>query len=173
VPTPAAGAAGAAQAGKERVESGAAGKAAGAVPRESGANRHPLEGPAGTRSRRKRGRHLLFRLLRRPERPPSAHHDLGRQIEYSSTFSTTDIVYLSGGEAEGVKAGQDYFIVQPVRKLRHPATNAVLGLVIRYVGHARVLCTQDHSATAEILASVRRHPLGALVETVRAPFPSR
>jgi hypothetical protein len=83
------------------------------------------------------------------------------QIEYSSTFSTTDIVYLSGGEAEGVKAGQDYFIVQPVRKLRHPATNAVLGLVIRYVGHARVLCTQDHSATAEILASCDAIPLGA------------
>ncbi|HVN76349.1 MAG TPA: LysM peptidoglycan-binding domain-containing protein [Thermoanaerobaculaceae bacterium] len=83
------------------------------------------------------------------------------EIEYQSTFSTNDIVYLSGGEAEGVKAGQEYFIVQPVRKLHHPATDAVLGFVMRYVGHARVLCTQDHSATAEILASCDAIPLGA------------
>ncbi len=83
------------------------------------------------------------------------------EIEYQSTFATHDIIYLSGGEAEGVKAGQEYFIVEPVRKLRHPATNAVLGTVIRYIGRARVLCTQDHSATAEILSSCDTIPLGA------------
>jgi len=82
-------------------------------------------------------------------------------IEFAATYSTGDIVYLSGGDAEGVKAGQEYFIVQPVRKLRHPATDAVLGLLVRYVGHLRVLCTQDHSATAEILASCDAIPLGA------------
>ena len=63
--------------------------------------------------------------------------------------------------AEGVKAGQEYFVVLPVRKLRHPATDAVLGTVIRYLGHARVLCTQDHTATAEILASCDAIPIGA------------
>lgn len=83
------------------------------------------------------------------------------QIEYESTYSTNDIVYLSGGEQEGVKAGQEYFVVLPVRKLRHPATNAVLGTVIRYLGRARVLCTQDHTATAEILESCDAIPIGA------------
>ena len=83
------------------------------------------------------------------------------QIEYQATFATSDIVYLSGGEAEGVKAGQEFFIVQPVRKLRHPATNAILGTVIRYLGRARVLCTQDHTATAEVLASCDTIPIGA------------
>ncbi|MBZ5587622.1 MAG: LysM peptidoglycan-binding domain-containing protein [Acidobacteriia bacterium] len=81
-------------------------------------------------------------------------------IEYTFGFSTNDIVYLSGGEAEGVKAGQEYFIVQPVRKLHHPATDAILGTVIRYLGRARVLCTQDHAATAEILSSCDSIPIG-------------
>jgi hypothetical protein len=83
------------------------------------------------------------------------------QIESQDTYSTNDIVYLSGGEQEGVKAGQEYFVVLPVRNLRHPATNAVLGTVIRYLGRARVLCTQDHSATAEIVASCDAIPIGA------------
>ncbi len=83
------------------------------------------------------------------------------QIEYKDNYSTDDIVYLSGGEQEGVKAGQEYFIVMPVRKLHHPATNAVLGTVMRYLGRARVLCTQDHTATAEILASCDAIQVGA------------
>jgi LysM repeat protein len=75
------------------------------------------------------------------------------QVQYQENFSEGDIIYLSGGEAEGVKAGQEFFITAPVRKLRHPATGAALGTIVRYVGQARVLCTQDHTATAEILAS--------------------
>lgn len=83
------------------------------------------------------------------------------QIQFQDSYSTNDIVYLSGGEAEGVKAGQEYFIVAPVRKLQHPATGAVLGTVMRYLGQARVLCTQDHTATAEIIASCDAIRVGA------------
>ncbi len=83
------------------------------------------------------------------------------RIEKLETYSTDDIIYFSGGEAEGVKAGQEYFIIMPVRQLHHPATGAKLGTVVRYMGHARVLCTQDHTATAEIIASCDSIPLGA------------
>ncbi len=94
------------------------------------------------------------------------------QVPYQALFAADDIVYLSGGEAEGVKAGQEYFITLPVRKLRHPATNAVLGTVVRYIGHARVLCTQDHTATAEILSSCDAIPLGAWLKPFDAiPIP--
>jgi hypothetical protein len=86
------------------------------------------------------------------------------QVQYQANYSTGDIVFLSGGEAEGVKAGQEYFITLPVRKVRHPHTNAVLGTLIRYLGHLRVLCTQDHSATAEVLASCDAIPLGATLK---------
>jgi hypothetical protein len=93
-------------------------------------------------------------------------------VQYQAGFSTNDIVYISGGEAEGVKAGQEYFITLPVRKLRHPVTNAVLGTVVRYLGHARVLCTQDHTATAEIVASCDAIPIGAWLKPFEAiPIP--
>ena len=90
------------------------------------------------------------------------------KLGFQEDSSTGDIVYLSGGEAEGVKAGQEFFVTVPVRKLRHPHTGATLGLVVRYLGHVRVLCTQDHTATAEVLSSCDAIPIGAWAHAVRA-----
>jgi hypothetical protein len=92
------------------------------------------------------------------------------QLEFQEDSSTYDIVYISGGEAEGVKAGQEYFVSVPVRKLRHPHTGATLGLVVRQLGRVRVLCTQEHTATAEVLASCDAIPLGAWA-TPYEPYP--
>ncbi|HUK12563.1 MAG TPA: DUF5666 domain-containing protein [Thermoanaerobaculaceae bacterium] len=102
-----------------------------------------------------------FAYLDDKDTKPSLTITSAEQIEYQDNFATGDIVYVSGGDAEGVKAGQEFFIVQPLRKLRHPATNAVLGTVMRQLGHARILCTQDHSATAEILSSCDAINVGA------------
>ena len=102
-----------------------------------------------------------FAYLDKDDARPRLTMSSAENIQYAATYSTNDVIYLSGGEAEGVKAGQEYFITQPVRKLRHPATNAVLGTIVRYVGRAKVLCTQDHTATAEILASCDAIPIGA------------
>ncbi|MGE5235694.1 MAG: LysM peptidoglycan-binding domain-containing protein [Acidobacteriota bacterium] len=87
----------------------------------------------------------------------SSAEDIGQKENYVAG----DIVFLSGGSEDGVKAGQEYFIVLPGSTIRHPATNAELGRVMRYLGHLRVLCTQDHSATAEIVASCDAIPLGS------------
>jgi LysM repeat protein len=93
-------------------------------------------------------------------------------VEYQDNYSSGDIVYVSGGDAEGVKAGQEYFIVQPTEKLRHPATHAVLGTVVRYLGHLRILCTQDHTATAEIVSSCDAVNVGAWLKPFEAiPIP--
>lgn len=83
------------------------------------------------------------------------------RIGYQARFSTGDIVFLNGGEAEGVKAGDEFFILLPDKTLRHPATGAKLGTIVRFLGHLRVLCAQEHSATAEILAACDAIPLGA------------
>lgn len=92
------------------------------------------------------------------------------QLEYQEDASTYDIVYLSGGDAEGVKAGQEYFVNVPVRKLKHPHTGATLGLVVRQLGRVRVLCTQEHTATAEVMASCDAIPIGAWA-TPYEPYP--
>jgi hypothetical protein len=102
-----------------------------------------------------------FAYLDEKDTKPQLTIASAEQVEYQKEFTEGDIIYLSGGDAEGVKAGQEYFITLPVRKLRHPATGAVLGTVIRYLGHLRVLCTQDHTATAEILTSCDAIPIGA------------
>lgn len=75
----------------------------------------------------------------------------GEEKEYKDMFATGDIVYVSGGEEEGVTAGQEYFVVRAGRDLYHPATTARMGRVMLQVGHLRILCTHGHSATAEIL----------------------
>lgn len=84
-------------------------------------------------------------------------------IEFKATYADGDIVFLDGGTEEGVQAGQEYFLVIPGRAVRHPATGATLGRVNTYIGHARVLCAQEHSATAEIIAACDAVPLGAKV----------
>jgi LysM repeat protein len=77
----------------------------------------------------------------------------GEKIQYQDDFVTGDIVYISGGDDEGVKAGDEFFVVDPGPELHHPVTDAVLGRVMRYIGRLRVLCTQEHTSTAEILSS--------------------
>ncbi|MEP0773867.1 MAG: LysM peptidoglycan-binding domain-containing protein [Acidobacteriota bacterium] len=82
-------------------------------------------------------------------------------VEFKRTFADGDIVFLDGGTENGVEAGQEYFLVIPGRVIRHPATGAALGRVNNYVGLARVLCAQERSATAEIVAACDAVPLGA------------
>jgi hypothetical protein len=113
-----------------------------------------------------------FAYLDEKESKPTFVVSSAEQIETMAEFSTGDIVYLSGGESEGIKAGQEFFTVLPVRKLRHPATHAVLGQVVHYIGHVRVLCTQEHTSTAEVLSSCDAIPLGAgLVPFEPMPIP--
>lgn len=80
------------------------------------------------------------------------------------TFSAGDIVYVSGGEAEGVTAGQEYFVIRVGETLRHPATGAKIGRVMHYQGHLRILCTTDHGATAELLSSCDAIIVGDLLK---------
>ncbi len=93
-------------------------------------------------------------------------------IAFKAEFVEGDILFLSGGEQEGVQAGQEFFLVSPGRTVRHPSTGAVLGRVMRYIGQVRVLCTQDHSATAEIVASCDPIPVGTWLKPFEAmPIP--
>lgn len=82
-------------------------------------------------------------------------------VEFKQTYAEGDIVFFDGGTENGVLAGQEYFLVVPGRVVRHPATGAALGRVNSYVGLARVLCAQERSATAEIVAACDAVPLGA------------
>jgi hypothetical protein len=83
------------------------------------------------------------------------------RVDSQDDFTAGDIVYVSGGEQDGVKAGQEYMVVASERRLDHPITRARLGEVFRSLGRLRILCAQEHTASAEIIASCDAIPLGA------------
>lgn len=68
-------------------------------------------------------------------------------------FSTGDIVYIDGGTAEGVNAGDRFFVLQQERELKHPVSRASMGFVFRQMGTLKVLCAQEHTAICEIASA--------------------
>ncbi|HEX4825043.1 MAG TPA: hypothetical protein VFV19_12095 [Candidatus Polarisedimenticolaceae bacterium] len=64
-----------------------------------------------------------------------------------------DIVYLNQGRTQGIQAGADYVVVRPERKVVHPATKEMVGTYTQRLGHVRVLCAQENTATAVVVSS--------------------
>jgi hypothetical protein len=64
-----------------------------------------------------------------------------------------DVAYVNRGEADGVKAGDEMFIVRPERAVYHPVTGVKAGIAMQMVGLMRILCTQDKTATAVVTSS--------------------
>jgi hypothetical protein len=81
-----------------------------------------------------------------------------------SQFSEGDIVYLDGGVAQGVQAGDRFVINNRIRKLRHPVSNSHLGTVFSQVGQLKVLCAQENTSIAEITFACDPIVLGDVLE---------
>jgi len=164
-PPPAGEGAGAAEAAAPTGEAGGGGTEAGGTP---GGEATALElVPLGSEDDI-----YCFGYLAPADAQPKLTVTSAEQMQYQASYFAGDIVYLSKGSAEGVAAGQEYFLVAPGRVVRHPATKAVLGRIMRYVGHVRVLCAQEHSATAEIMSSCDEARVGNWLEPFEAlPIP--
>jgi hypothetical protein len=65
-------------------------------------------------------------------------------------YSEGDIIYLDGGVAQGIQAGDRFFVLHRLRPLNHPVSNSHLGIVYSQVGQVKVLCAQEDSSIAEI-----------------------
>ncbi len=72
------------------------------------------------------------------------------KIETQDQFSEGDVIYLNGGAEEGVQAGDRFAVLSEYRPLKHPISNAKLGLLFRQIGQLKVLCAQPHTAIAEV-----------------------
>jgi LysM domain-containing protein len=66
-------------------------------------------------------------------------------------LSNGDVVYLSGGRAQGLAPGLLFTVVGPSRRIVHPVSHEVVGRYYHYLGRVRVLSVQDDSAIAEIV----------------------
>jgi hypothetical protein len=64
--------------------------------------------------------------------------------------STHDVVYITGGAANGLIPGETYMIVEPQSLVKHPETKEVVGRHYDYRGQLKILCATDDTATAVI-----------------------
>ncbi len=62
-----------------------------------------------------------------------------------------DIVFLNQGRNQGIAPGAEFLVVRPVHKVVHPATEERIGTYMERMGHLRVLCTQEDTATALVV----------------------
>ncbi|HVG25319.1 MAG TPA: LysM peptidoglycan-binding domain-containing protein [Thermoanaerobaculia bacterium] len=86
--------------------------------------------------------------------------------------TTGDLVYVAGGAASGINAGETYLIVQPAEIVKHPSTGRELGRQYNYIGQLRVLCTEDGRSRAIITESCREIPIGSRLKPLpQLPIP--
>jgi hypothetical protein len=92
------------------------------------------------------------------------HQELGGSIG--------DLVFLDGGTATGLVAGETYLVVEPGEIITHPVTKAVVGRHWEYRGQVRVLCSDDHKARGIITeACMDIHPGARLKPLPQIPIP--
>jgi LysM repeat protein len=90
--------------------------------------------------------------------------------EFQDSFSEGDIIYIDGGVAEGVTAGDRFFVLSRDRKLEHPVSLASMGTIYRQIGQVKVLCAQEHSSIVEITSACDPVEIGNVLKPYR-PIP--
>lgn len=95
-------------------------------------------------------------------------------IDAPASAAEGDLVYISGGAATGLVAGETYLAVEPGTLVEHPATGEVLGRRYDYVAQVRVLCTDTEPgiSRAIVTQSCREMPIGARLKPIpQLPIP--
>jgi hypothetical protein len=85
-----------------------------------------------------------------------------------------DLIYIGGGAATGLVAGETYIAVQPAELVTHPATGAVLGRQYNYIGQIRILCTDTQPGLSRgiVLEACREISIGARLKPMpQLPIP--
>jgi hypothetical protein len=86
------------------------------------------------------------------DREPSTLTIAGAELE-KSLQAGGDVVFLNQGRNQGIAPGAEFLVVRPDHKVVHPATKERLGTYMQRMGHVRVLCAQEDTATAIILGA--------------------
>jgi len=87
----------------------------------------------------------------------SKHEPSTLAIEGAETEKTLqssgDVVFLNQGRNQGIAPGAEFLVARADHKVVHPATKERLGTYMQRMGHVRVLCAQDNTATAVVLGT--------------------
>ncbi len=96
----------------------------------------------------------------------------GSLLQQSAGVTTGDLVFVSGGVASGLVAGETYMLVEPGDVIRHPRTKELIGQHYNYQGQIRILCMDDGQSRAVITQSCREIHMGARLKPMpQLPIP--
>jgi hypothetical protein len=89
-----------------------------------------------------------------------------------ATVAEGDLIYIRGGSATGLVAGEAYLAVEPGDMIYHPHTGALIGQHYNYNGQIRILCTEENRSRAIIEKSCREINVGARLKPIpQLPIP--
>lgn len=101
---------------------------------------------------------------------PAAEWGRASMIKYG--LDQGDIVYLDGGQAEGLSTGAIYAAVLPQELVRHPVSGREVGRFVQLLGTIRVLSVQATGAIGEIVQACDAIPVGSVLQAYEAePVP--
>lgn len=78
-------------------------------------------------------------------------------------YSTDDVLYISGGSSNGLKAGDEYLVVHRLDVVKNPVTNEVVGIGYVRTGQIKILLCHENTSTGILTSTCRSVHAGDLV----------
>lgn len=91
---------------------------------------------------------------------PSELKIVGREEPDKVGLATGDVVYINKGFADGVRGGDEFFVVRANRSIHHPSDGEPFGIEIVRLATIRLIAVQENTATAEIALSCSEINIG-------------
>ena len=78
-------------------------------------------------------------------------------------YSTNDVLYLSGGSSNGLKAGKEYLLVSRLDVVKSPVTHKMIGIGYVRTGQIKILLCHENTSTGIITSACRSVHAGDLI----------
>lgn len=86
--------------------------------------------------------------------------------------SSGDLIFVNGGTATGLTAGETYMVIEPGDLILHPRTGQTIGQHYNYQGQVRILCAEETRSRAMITQNCREIHIGARLKPMpQLPIP--
>jgi hypothetical protein len=92
--------------------------------------------------------------------------------EAAASVADGDLIYIRGGTATGLVAGETYMAIEEGDLIHHPHTGELIGRHYNFQGQIRILCTEENRSRAIIVQACREISVGARLKPMpQLPIP--